>query len=162
MWASKETVEELTAQIEVLSARVAELKGEEDYLTKRRDLEKTEDRLREEINKLKVDKSVLVERNAKDQREVDHMIGLERKRQEFEHEQQMEAVDGARREAMLEVREENLTKDQKRFDEHMEFMEGRFESEVDYLKDMVGQVLDRLPSIEVDATANVKGKSDVG
>jgi hypothetical protein len=73
-------------------------------------------------------------------REIEHKVGLERKRQEQE-------LTLAKREALVGVREENLTADRKRFEEQMKFHDERFTGEVKYLKDMMKDVLDRLPNI---------------
>lgn len=94
-------------------------------------------KLREEIETLKIGKARLEEENARAMREVEHKVGLERKRQEFE-------VDAAKREVTLKVREENLQADQRRFKDQMEFHEKRFSEEVGYLKGMLGQVLTKL------------------
>ncbi len=79
---------------------------------------------------------------AKREREIEHKVGLERTRQKFE-------VENSKREATVTVREENLTADRNRFEEQMKFQQERFTEEVKYLKDMVGQVLKRLPSAEI-------------
>ena len=71
------------------------------------------------------------------------MVGLERKRQEFE-------INQARRETPVAVREENLDADRKRFETQMAFTTERFASEVGYLKELMGEVLDRLPTVRVD------------
>jgi hypothetical protein len=49
------------------------------------------------------------------------------------------------------VREENLAADRKRFEEQMKFQNDRFTQEVGYLKDMLGQMMKRLPSAEIVA-----------
>jgi len=69
-------------------------------------------------------------------------VGLERKRQEFEIEQ-------AKRETTVAVREENLKADKDRFAEQLKFHEDRFATEVGYLKDMMGQLMERLPTAEI-------------
>ncbi|KKK93068.1 hypothetical protein LCGC14_2696590, partial [marine sediment metagenome] len=84
------------------------------------------------------------EDRAKKDREIEHKVGLERTRQKFEGEQ-------AKREAIVTVREENLTADRTRFEEQMKFQQDRFTEEVKYLKEMVGQVLKRLPTAEIIA-----------
>ena len=57
-----------------------------------------------------------------------------------------------KREATLSVREENLAADRKLFEEQMAFHEKRFTEEVSYLKQIIGDIAERLP------TANFTGK----
>src|ERR1044072_7838961 len=91
--------------------------GEEDYTKKFQEVLN----LQKQVEELKISKSRIVEDNAKQERELRHMIGLEKKRQEFE-------IEEAKRRTALEVREENLKADQKRFEEHLKFNTDRFEA----------------------------------
>ena len=90
--------------------------------------------LREELEDLKIEKKGKEWDFEKRELEVEHKVGLERKRQEFEVEQ-------AKREAIVSVKEENLTADKERFQKEMKFIEDRFTKEVGYLKEIVGEVL---------------------
>lgn len=101
--------------------------------------------LKENIEDLEISKARKEEKFVKRERELEHKIGLERKRQEFEVEQ-------AKRETTVTIQEENLQADKERFKGQMEFHEERFKEEVGYLKEMVGQVLERLPSAEIYAS----------
>lgn len=56
-------------------------------------------------------------------REVEHKVGLERKRQEFEIQQ-------AKRETEVKVREENLAADKERFKAEMNFQREHLQSEI--------------------------------
>lgn len=106
--------------------------------------------LKEEIEDLRIAKKGKEWDYEKREMEVEHKVGLERKRQEFEVEQ-------AKREAIVSVREENLDADKKRFEEQMTFIETRFSSEVGYLKEIVGEVLTCVkdkPSKEKDDSDN--------
>ena len=103
--------------------------------------------LKKQINDLEIEKSKLNERHEREERELRHMIGLEKKRQEFEIEQ-------SKRETKLTVQQENLAADKKRFEDQMKFHETRFTEEVSYLKEMIGNVLERLPNV----TASFEGK----
>lgn len=102
------------------------------------DLNKETARLRGELIIMQIQKDRKDEEFAKKEREIEHKVGLERTRQEFE-------VKNAKREATVTVREENLTADRDRFEGQMKFQNERFTTEVNYLKEMVGQVLKRLP-----------------
>lgn len=100
--------------------------------------------LREEKEKLEIEAARRDETFARKEREIEHKVGLERKRQEFE-------LASGKREATLSVREENLAADRKRFEEQMAFHEKRFTEEVSYLKQIIGDIAERLP------TANFTG-----
>lgn len=100
--------------------------------------------LRGQVETLEIEKSKREEDFARREREIEHKIGLERKRQEFE-------VSAAKREATVSLREENLAADRKRFEDQMEFQGERFTKEVGYLKEIITQLAERLP------TANLTG-----
>lgn len=113
------------------------------------DLGKKIRELQESIEALTIERDRKEEEFARKEREVEHKIGLERKRQEFE-------IEAAKREATLSIREENLAADRKRFEDQMGFHEKRFTEEVTYLKDMIGQVMERLPNVAVTGTLKRK------
>jgi len=118
---------------------------ERDDAAKHAGLWKTASDLREQIETLKIEKARKEEQHAKEERELRHMIGLEKKRQEFE-------IDQARKETALKVREENLAADKKRFEDQMTFNTERFEKMEGYLKDMMKEILGRLPNINMEIT----------
>lgn len=105
--------------------------------------------LKKQIVTLEIEKSKKQEENAKERRELTHMIGLEKKRQEFE-------IAQAKAETTLKVEQSNLAADKKRFGDEMGFQRERFEKEVGYLKEMMKDILDRLPN--VNATLELGGK----
>lgn len=104
--------------------------------------------LREEVEKLERDKAVQEDEIERREREIEHKIGLERKRQEFE-------LESGKRDAVLKVREENLKADRDRFAEQMKFHNDRFTAEVGYLKEMLSEIVQRLPSAEFTVGATV-------
>lgn len=99
--------------------------------------------LKKKVTDLEIQRSQKQEEWDRGDRELRHMIGLEKKRQEFEIEQ-------ARKETMVTLREENLAADKVRFSEEMKFQRERFEKEVGYLKEMMGSILERLPNISME------------
>lgn len=109
---------------------VVDLRNDVTVLTAR----KTE--LEIQVSKLKEDRD-------RNDREIEHKIGLERKRQEFE-------ISAGKREAVLQVQQENLNKDKQRFEEQMKFNTERLTEETKYLKDLMTQILKRLPDISLD------------
>ena len=106
--------------------------------------------LKKEVARLTIEKDQKQEEWSRREREVEHKVGPERKRQEFEIEQ-------ARRETSLKVREENLTADKERFKAEMEFQRKHLEGEIGALRELVGKMLERLPSAEIVATLTNNG-----
>lgn len=104
------------------------------------DLSQRVKELREKAEKLEIEKGRKEEEFQRREREVEHKVGLDRKRQEFE-------VVSAKREAVLAVREENLAADRKRFEEQIGFHEERFTQEVGYLKELMTEIMKRLPEV---------------
>jgi hypothetical protein len=131
---------ELLKWLEELQTSVAKLSGKETALAELTTAREAVEKLRKEVTNLKIEKSHLDESNARERRETEHMVGLERKRQEFE-------IDQSKREAVVAVREENLEADRKRFEEQMKFIMTRFETEVASQKELMGDILKRLPTV---------------
>ena len=100
--------------------------------------------LRQQIETLTIERDRKQEEFDRKEREVEHKIGLERKRQEFE-------ITQAKREATVSIREENLKADRERFAEQLKFHEDRFSKEVGYLKEVLTEIVKRLPSAEFTA-----------
>lgn len=104
-------------------------------------------KLEKDISRLEIERDKKQEEFDRREREVEHKVGLERKRQEFEIEQ-------AKRETTVAVREENLSADKERFKAEMDFQRKRLEGEVESLRTLVAQMLERLPSAEIIANVN--------
>lgn len=96
--------------------------------------------LQKQIATLEIQKAGLEEVFARKERETEHKLGLERTRQQQE-------LALAKREATLSVREEALVADRKRFTEQLDFHEKRFTDEVGYLKELIGDLAARLPTM---------------
>lgn len=136
-------------EIRGLRRELASLKGERDAVTEATRLMNERDGLKQQIADLKVDKSRVTEQHEREKREVEHMVGLEKKRSEVEMEQ-------AKREAVLVVREENLKADRDRFEEQMKFTTARFEQELKYQHELMGEILKRLPAITVEKAIDLE------
>ena len=80
--------------------------------------------------------------------EIKHMVGLENKRQKVEVEQ-------ARREAVLQVKEQNLKAKQEQFDASMKFREDQFKSEMTRMQGFLEEITKRLPVVNVNK--NIRG-----
>lgn len=96
--------------------------------------------LRSEIETLKIEKDRMKETQEREKRDLTHMIGLEKKRQEVEIEQ-------TKKDTALTIREGNLASEKARFEEHLKFNTERFQSMETYLKDMMTSILARLPNV---------------
>jgi hypothetical protein len=142
---AQRTIEELLEEVRGLRAELRKVKSAEAEHREQLGLVEESTELRKKIVDLEIKKDRLVEEHEREKREVKHMVGLERKRQEFE-------IDQAKRETTVTVREENLTADRKRFEEQMQFIQSRFEGEVGYLKGLMESILGRLPTVTVDRT----------
>jgi len=106
--------------------------------------------LKRQIADLHVQRSQITEDFEKRERELRHMVGLERQRQEEERKQQVVKIDQASAAARLEVREANLVAEKERFEEQLTFNTERFATMEKYLKDMLADILARLPNVNVD------------
>ena len=129
----KDLVADITARVE----------GQLEGIRSVSDLSARVKELREQVEKLEIEKGRKTEEFEKREREIEHKVGLERKRQEFE-------VTAAKREAVLAVKEENLAADRKRFEDQMAFHEKRFTEEVGYLKAIIGDLAERLPTMHIE------------
>jgi hypothetical protein len=140
--------DELLEELRGLKRQVAEIKGERD--AGKEAVKLTDDivRLKKDLTALEIQKDRETETHEREKREVEHMVGLEKKRQSFE-------VDAAKRDVKLTVREENLKEDRKRFEEEMKFTRERFEKEVGYLQSLMKEVLERLPTVTVEKSIDL-------
>lgn len=149
----KKDREDLSAQIVELKRLVGDLKIEKEAVSKITNKQAEINRLEERIQQLTIEKDRKEEEYARREREVTHKVGLLKEQQEFE-------VKRATEQAKLEVQQENLKADKDRFDERMKFQEERFAKEVDYLKDIMTQILQRLPTVDVNmGTARTESSS---
>lgn len=141
--------QELLDKLEGLSQQVATLNGQLRGRKTVLDLTEETNKLKTEIADLQIQKSKLTEEHEREKREVQHYVGLEKKRQTVEIEQ-------ARREATLAVREENLESDKKRFEAHIEFVEKQTAQHLGDIKDLLGQVMGHIPNVNVDIVREAK------
>lgn len=107
-------------------------------------------KLEKQIADLEINRDKKIEEYDRREREVEHKVGLERKRQEFE-------IVQAKRETEVKVREENLAADKERFKDEMEFQRKHLEGEIGSLRELVTQMLKRLPSAEIYAEVKKRG-----
>ena len=133
----------LTREIEKLSREVASLKGEKNAITEQRTLEDKVHSLKKTVVDLEITRDKKQEEFDRRERDLTHMIGLEKKRQEVELKQ-------ASTDAKLAVREENLKAERETFEKQMKFRTDQFDTQIKYLQNLMEQVLGRVPTVTVD------------
>lgn len=135
-------LDRLSEEVEKLSFTVAELRGAETALGKTAGLQR-------KIEQLKEDVADLTRQKKEQEREIEHKLGLHRDQVEHEREQLKEthALDVER--AKLEMEKDNLSTERGAFEKEMKFRTERFEAEIGYVKDILGQILERLPDVNV-------------
>ncbi len=135
--------DEILASIEKVAADLAEMKGDLKGTSSVRSLERKLTELKGQVADMEINKSRIEEDFARERREIEHHVGLERQRTEMEIEQ-------ARTSARLDVREENLEAERKLFEKHMEFYKEQMDSHIDDVKNLLNQVMTRIPTVTVD------------
>jgi hypothetical protein len=131
--------DELMEQLASLKTQIAELQGDRVGQRKAKSLEDELVKLKRDLTDKQIEFDREQEKWDREKREVEHMVGLQRKRGEFE-------TGAAEREARLSVREENLASAQKRFDEHVAFIEKRFDQQFESLNGLMEKFLERMPT----------------
>lgn len=137
------TLAGIAEKIETLTKRVAELKGEREARTEELGLSTRVVELQREKTRVEIELDRVKEKSEREQRAIDHKLGLHRKQVQVE-------MELAKREQVVTVREEALTHQQKRFEDEMKFMRERMQGEIDRLSSLTAEILERLPSWKVD------------
>lgn len=152
---TSERYDALMEQIAGLKSQIAELKGDRDGHKRAKSLEEELSSLKRELTDKQIEFDREQEKWDREKREVEHMVGLQRKRSEFDS-------DAASREAKLAVREENLKAQQERFEEHTAFIEKRFDQQFKSLEKLTGQILERMPTTKqlITVGGNGSGEND--
>lgn len=145
--------EEILAEIQDLKCQVAALKGEREATKDKKKLDEEYAKLKRELTDLQIDYDREKEKWDREKRETEHMVGLQRKRQEFE-------VDSARTTATLAVREESLKADKERFEEHVKFIEKRFDQQFESLNTLMEKFLERMPTTKQLITVGTRNGDD--
>ncbi len=106
-------------------------------------------KLKRQLADLEIQRDKKQEDFDKRERELRHMIGLEKKRQEFE-------IQKTTGEVSLKVREEALKAEQKRFTEQLAFNTERFSAAEKNLKDILAEIIKRLPNVNMEVTRKTR------
>ena len=125
---------EVLAELTALKKEVAGLRGERAAQKDAISLEAERTELKKKLTDLQITWDKEKEKWDREKREVEHMVGLQKKRGEFE-------VEAAKREAIVSVREESLKDKQDAFDEQVKFIEKRFDSQFASLNDLMTKFL---------------------
>jgi len=104
---------------------------------------RTIESLEQEISRLKIDKSVREEEFARKEREITHKLGLERIRQE------QDALVN-KRNIELDIREKNISVEEKRFVEQIEFQRKHLEGQITSLNSLVEKVFEQIPKVSYE------------
>jgi hypothetical protein len=146
----EKTLEAIREDIRQVAETLARLEGKRKGVSEELGLSEEIKKLKREIAQLEIDKSKLTEEHERKVREVEHKVGLVQKRQDFE-------IEAASRDVELKVREEALAAERERFEKQMDFVSERFAKEIDYLKEIMDQIMLRLPNVEVALNGNGGG-----
>lgn len=143
--------EAILKEIRDLSREVATLKGERDSSLEAIHLSEDIVALRKQLTDLRIEKDRETERRERQQREVEHKVGLERMRFEQEKREHEKELAIAKREAQIALREDNLAEERAKFEKDMKFITERFEKEGEYTRELMSEILKRLPNMNVEA-----------
>lgn len=105
--------------------------------------------LQKQIASLNAEKSNIEEGFARKEREIEHKTGLLRLEIEADQKNAVKEFDLRVKEVQLAAQTVGLQEREKAFTEKMTFIEKRFTEEVGYLKSMVKDMSDRLPTAEI-------------
>ena len=135
--------DQILESIEKLSFDLAEVKGDLQSTSSARKMQRALDDLKQQISDAKIEKSRIDEDHARERREIEHHVGLERERVDLE-------IANAKQQAQLDARQENLKGKEDLFEEHMKFYKEQMDSHIDDVKNLLNQVMTRIPTVSVD------------
>lgn len=141
--AARERKDQIITQIEGLATVLAEVKSELKETSSARRLQTQLTKLKEEIADAEINRSKQAEEFARERREIEHHVGLERERTTLEIEQ-------GKQQAKLDVREENLWAEKDRFEDHMKFYKEQMDAHIADVKTILTEVMTRVPTVTVD------------
>lgn len=131
-----------TAVENIFGAKASQIAKDLNRIKSIADLDAEITALKDEVEGLNRQRARKQEEFDRKDREIEHKIGLEKNRQEFEIKQ-------AKREAAVSVLEDALAAKEEAFEERMKFQHDRFIEEVKYQRSLVEQMMKRLPSAEI-------------
>jgi chromosome segregation ATPase len=141
--------EELLSEIRELNKQLKQAKRDRDDV---RSLVKAEDELaalKRQIVEEEIKSARIQEDHDREKREIEHKVGLVKLTQTVE-------LEAAKRDASLTAREENLETSKAQFEEQMKFITDRMTKEVEAQSKLMGKILDRLPTVNVNKEITTK------
>lgn len=142
-----EQVQKILEQIEEVKRELASLKGERRSQRSARNLEEEISRLRKELVDTQIEKDRVDEEHEKRERETRHKVGLAKIGFEEEKKRHEKDIEVSKKEARLEIREQNLVEAEKQFKDRVAFLTQRFEKESEQREEFMRALLDRLPNV---------------
>ena len=136
----RKEMDDLTAEVRALKVELRKARQERDDAVALRKAEDELSTIKKEVERQLIKQDRLKEDHERERREIEHKVGLEKKRQEME-------LKLAKREAIVEVQEQNLDADRKRFEDQMKFTTDRFEAEAQSMHSLMQAILKRLPTV---------------
>src|SRR5687768_10452665 len=121
-------LQKLSEEIERLTREVSSLRAEKKRVPEQRDPQAEITSLKTQVSDLEITRDKKQEDFDRRERELTHMIGLEKKRQEFEINKSVE-------DARLAVREENLKAEREQFSKEIKFKEDQLSGQIEYLQE---------------------------
>jgi hypothetical protein len=123
------------------------------------DLSNLVKKLREELSTLQIIQSKKEEEWARKEREIEHKVGLERKRQEQELTIEKSRLEVEFDKRLIEAEKVAIAAERSKFEEHIKFVQDRFEEEVrnqrDLIERLVGDVSRNYKEVRKDNTGSV-------
>jgi len=110
--------------------------------TKMKELEDKKGRLQDEVLDLKQDLALVRNKKKMEEEDIKHMVKMSKEKNEIELKKKIMDVEREQQLAIAKVK-----------DEYRDKLEKRLKTEVDNIKEMYGQILERLPNV----TARLKG-----
>lgn len=151
--------DELREAIVGLRTDVATLVAQKDAAKEAEELREERDGLKQEVIDQRIQLDRVEEDKARAEREIEHKLGLHRTQVEAERETMKTQAEAERERAVAEariaVREENLTASTKRLEEQAEFQQKSMEREMESLRALTGQILERLPTFKFNRSENI-------
>lgn len=155
-----EKAQALSKAIGDLTRQVEELRGKREAGEEVISLQDKITALQKQLTTLEIQKAKKDEDHERAKRETEHKVGLVRK--EFDEEKKTHAkeLELSKKEAKLDLREENLNEERKRFEDQMKFIRDRFEDEQKASREILGKILNRLPDVTAHFERSMGQQSD--
>lgn len=140
-----ETPEPSLVEIRKLSEQLARLEGQIDASQELIGANNELARVKRQLSDAQIEIERNLETIARERRELEHMVGLEKLRQAQE-------LELARKQAKLEVEQQNLYRERQTFEDQVDFIK----EETASTRQLVTELLNRMPTITINGDLGVK------